>query len=51
MSDDEININELEKQKESKNEKELFKYKPTVPLLLRVSDDKMQMLISGDIRG
>ena len=51
MSDDEININESEKQMEDKKEKELFKYKPTDPILLRVSDDKMQMLISGDIRG
>ncbi len=48
MSPEETNI---EKQTEMEEGKELFKYRPTVPLLVRVSEDKMQMLISGDVRG
>lgn len=48
MSEEKQNI---ENKSEKEETKENFKYKPTVPLLLKVSDDKMQMLISGDIRG
>lgn len=48
MSEEKQNIESKVGKEENK---ESFKYKPTVPLLVRVSDDKMQMLISGDIRG
>ncbi len=48
MSDE---IENIENKIEKKEKDETFKYKPTVPILLRVSDDKMQLLISGDIRG
>jgi len=42
-----ISNNSIKKEEE----KETYKYRPTVPLLVRVSDDRMQVLISGDIRG